>query len=99
MSQAKVDQYTKEKAHRRETIAKEKRNRLITKVILGLEGIAFVAWVGVSTVDYIKANRPVETIYTDISAIDNYVNSLYEEETEATTQSTESTETEETENE
>lgn len=79
MSQAKVDQYKKEKANRRETIAKEKRNRLITKICFSVVGIALAAWIGISTVDFVKENRPKETIYTDISAIDEYVNGLYEE--------------------
>ncbi len=79
MSQAKVDQYKKEKANRKETMAKEKRNKFIAKICTSLVLVALVAWIGVSVVDFIYDNRPVETIYCNTDAIDTYVNGLYEE--------------------
>ena len=78
MSQAKVDQYKKEKANRKETMAKEKRNRMISRVCWSVAGIVIAAWVGVSSVNFVKENRPVETIFADTTAIDSYLNSLYE---------------------
>lgn len=81
MSQAKVDQYKKEKANRKETIAKEKRQKLIVKICSGAVLLVLVAWIGISTVDFIVDNRPVKTIYCETTEIDNYLNSLYEEET------------------
>ena len=78
MSQAKVDQYKKEKANRKETMAKEKRQKMLTKVVGSVVGIALAAWVGVSVVDFIVENRPVETIYCETTEIDNYLDSLYE---------------------
>ena len=82
MSQAKVDQYKKDKANRKEIMAKEKRNKMITKICLGVVSVALLAWIGVSTVDFIRENRPVETIYSQTGEIDNYINNLYVEETE-----------------
>ena len=78
MSQAKVDQYKKEKATRKETMAKEKRKRMISRICWGVAGVILVAWVGVSSVNFVKENRPVETIYCDTAELDNYLNSLYE---------------------
>ncbi len=78
MSQAKVDQYKKEKANRKETMAKEKRKRMISKICWSVAGVVLVAWIGVSTVNFVQENRPVETIYCDTAELDAYLNSLYE---------------------
>jgi len=78
MSQAKVDQYKKEKANRKETMAKEKKQRMITRICWGVAGVVLVAWIGVSTVQFVQDNRPVETIYVDTAELDGYLNSLYE---------------------
>ena len=76
MSQAKVDQYKKEKANRKETIAKEKRQRMITKIVGGALALALGVWVGFSAVTFIEENRPVETIYCNMSDIDTYLTDL-----------------------
>ena len=81
MSQAKVDQYKKEKANRKETIAKEKRKKLLVKICCGVVGLAFVAWIGISVADSVYDNRPKETVYVQTTEIDNYLDSLYAEET------------------
>ena len=77
MSQAKVDQYKKEKANRKETIAKEKRTKKITKFCAGVAVAVLAVWIGVSTVSAVKANRPVETIYCETTELDNYINGLF----------------------
>lgn len=81
MSQAKVDQYKKEKANRKETMAKEKRQKLIMKVCSGVVLLVLFAWIGISTVDFIVESRPKKTVYVETTEIDNYLNGLYEEET------------------
>lgn len=78
MSQAKVDQYKKEKANRRETMAKEKRNRMISRICWSVAGVALLVWIGFSSVTFVQENRPVETIYCDTAELDSYLNSLYE---------------------
>lgn len=78
MSQAKVDQYKKEKASRKETMAKEKRNRMISRLCWSVVGVVLAAWIGISSVNFVKNNRPVETIYADTTALDSYLQSLYE---------------------
>lgn len=79
MSQAKVDQYKKEKANRKETLAKEKRVKKITKLCAGVVVAALAVWIGVSTVDAVKENRPVKTIYCETAELDDYINGLYAE--------------------
>ncbi|MBQ8519509.1 MAG: hypothetical protein IJ455_07920 [Agathobacter sp.] len=81
MSQAKVDQYKKEKANRKVTMAKEKRQKMIIKICSGAVLLVLVAWVGISTVDFIYESRPQDTVYVETTEIDNYLESLYEEET------------------
>lgn len=78
MSQAKVDQYKKEKANRKAIMAKEKRNRMISKICWSVVGVVLLVWVGFSSVNFVQENRPVETIYCDTTALDSYLNSLYE---------------------
>ena len=98
MSQAKVEKYKQEKANRKQTLAKEKRKRVLTKAGLTVLGLALVAWIGISAVDFIKESRPVKTIYANTTDVDNYLNELYAEETEATEQVQETESVENTEN-
>ena len=84
MSQTKVEQYKKEKASRKDAIAKEKREIMLFKVCGGAIVVILAVWIGLSTVDLIKNSRPVETIYCQTDAIDEYLNGLYEEDTETT---------------
>lgn len=77
MSQAKVDQYKKEKANRKATIAKEKRIKKITTFCAGIVVGLLAIWIGVSSVEAVKENRPVKTIYCETTELDNYINGLY----------------------
>lgn len=79
MSQAKVDKYKQEKANRKESIAKEKRMKKLTKFGAGVVVALLAVWIGVSSVDAVKANRPVKTIYCETTELDSYINGLYEE--------------------
>lgn len=91
MSQAKVDKYKQEKANRKEIIAKEKRKKMMIKMGFSAVLVVLVAWVGISTADFVYESRPKDKIYVQTTEIDNYLNALYAEETEST-ESTESTE-------
>ena len=79
MSQAKVDQYKKEKANRKETVAKEKRNKKLVKICAGVVIVVLAAWIGISTVEAVKKNQPAKTIYVDTAELDNYISDLYAE--------------------
>jgi len=81
MSQAKVDQYKKEKANRKETMAKEKRQKMLMKIGASAVLVVLVAWVGISTADFIYESRPKEKIYVETTEIDKYLDSIYAEET------------------
>ena len=81
MSQAKVDQYKKEKANRKETIAKEKRQKMIVKICSGAVVVVIAAWIGISTVDFLVDNRPKEKVYVQTTEIDKYLDDLYKEDT------------------
>ena len=80
MSQAKVDQYKKEKANRKETMAKEKRQKMLMKICTSAILVVLVGWIGISTADFIYESRPKEKIYVQTTEIDKYLESLYKEE-------------------
>ena len=80
MSQAKVDQYKKEKANRKETIAKEKRQKMMMKLGASAVLVVLVAWIGISTADFVYESRPKEKIYVQTTEIDNYLDSIYADE-------------------
>ena len=85
MSQAKVDKYKAEKANRKEIMAKEKRQKMLIKIVGSVIGIALVAWIGVSAGVAVYNSRPVDKIYVTTADLDDYLNELYEEETEEST--------------
>ena len=76
MSQAKVDRYKEEKKNRKKTMAKEKRLHLLAVVCGWLVVIALAGWAGVSGYRIYE----VETIYANVDAITDYMNSLSTEE-------------------
>ena len=80
MSQAKVDQYKKEKANRKEIIAKEKRQKMLMKICTSVVLVVLVGWIGISTADFVYESRPKEKIYVQTTEIDKYLESLYKEE-------------------
>ncbi len=76
MSQAKVDRYKEEKRNRKETMAKEKRKHTLSVLAGSVVAIALVCWIGVSGYNMYQSNKPLETIYVDMTELDNYMNSL-----------------------
>lgn len=76
MSQAKVDRYKEEKKNRKQIIAKEKRNHKLAVLAGWLVALALVGWAGVSAYNIYENNKPMETIYTDLTALDDYLGSL-----------------------
>ena len=85
MSQAKVDKYKAEKANRKEIMAKEKSQKMLIKIIGSVIGVVLVAWIGVSAGVAVYNSRPVDKIYVTTADLDDYLNNLYEEETEEST--------------
>ena len=54
MSQAKVDQYKKEKTHRKQSMRREKLERALAWIIVAVIAAAICIWIGFSI--YSKAN-------------------------------------------
>lgn len=80
MSQAKVDRYKQEKANRKKTMAREKRLHALAVVCGWLIAIAIVGWAGVSAYNIYESRKPVETIYANLDAINDYMSSFDTEE-------------------
>ncbi|MDO4261460.1 MAG: hypothetical protein Q4C82_05235 [Eubacteriales bacterium] len=76
MSQEKVDRYKEQKRNRKAIQAKKKRELFLTKLCCGLVAVLLVAWLGYSAVDsyYDKINS--ETVYADVTALDEYTSSV-----------------------
>lgn len=80
MSQAKVDRYKEEKANRKKTIAKEKMLRRVKMAVGVLVVVVIVGWAGFSGYRVYESNKPMKTIYTNLSAIEDYMTTLDTEE-------------------
>ena len=76
MSQAKVDRYKEEKKNRRKIMAKEKRVRIASYAAACVVAVGVLGWAGYSGYRAYENNKPVETIYTNLDAISDYMTSL-----------------------
>lgn len=76
MSQAKVERYKEEKRNRKETMARDKRKRMVSRAALAVVCVALVGWIGTSAYQVYENSKPLETIYTDLTALDDYMTSL-----------------------
>ena len=80
MSQENVNRYKEAKANRKETMAKEKRQGMIVKLVSSVVALALVCWLGYSV--YNLATRPDTTpVEVDATAMQEYLNDLYAVET------------------
>lgn len=80
MSQAKVDRYKEEKANRKKTMEKEKMLRRVKTAVAVLVAAVIVGWAGFSGYRVYENNKPMKTIYTNLSAIEDYMGTLDTEE-------------------
>lgn len=80
MSQAKVDAKKELKKNRQQLVKKEKIRRAVSITITSLICAAVVFWIGFSAykrIDaYIDANTPMEYNDVDITAIEDYLDTL-----------------------
>lgn len=76
MSQAKVERYKEEKKNRKETMAREKRKHMAGVAAACVVGVALLGWIGVSGYQAYENSKPMETIYTDLTALDDYMATL-----------------------
>ncbi|MCI6429655.1 MAG: hypothetical protein SPF19_04075 [Oliverpabstia sp.] len=78
MSQAKVDQYKKDKANRQKIIKKQKRMHRLEMAAITLVCVLFVGWIGFSVYDKVSSNQEKETVVFDAGAIQDYLSGLSE---------------------
>lgn len=76
MSQEKVARYKEAKANRKETIKKEKRQKMLRTTVATVICVAVLGWVGYSAVEYHKANKQREAVEVDYSAVNEYLEQL-----------------------
>jgi len=77
MSQAKVDRYKEEKANRKKILAKEKRKRIAGTICGWLIALLIVGYSGYNAYE---KSKPIKTIYADLDAINNYMDTINTEE-------------------
>lgn len=86
MSQAKVDRYKEEKKNREKIMKKEKRNSRLMKLGGTVIAVVLVGWIGYSV--YLNAtNKAVgsgATYSVDTAAVEDFLNNMSVEESEAT---------------
>ena len=82
MSQAKVDQYKKDKKRFYALkdvsfeIQKDKAKRAFRRIAVGVVSLVLVGWLGYSVYNVYDSNKPQQTAEIDYSAITNYQQSL-----------------------
>ena len=76
MSQEKVARYKEAKANRKETIKKEKRQKMLRTTVATAICVAVLGWVGYSAVEYYQANKQREAVEVDYSAVNDYLEQL-----------------------
>ena len=81
MSQEKVNRYKEEKANRKQLIKKQKRNRIISRIVGVVVCLAIVGWLGYSIYDTSTKNDAVSQTEVNLTAIQDYLSGLTAEET------------------
>ncbi len=76
MSQAKVDQYKKEKSNRKKTMAKEKRIHVATIAGVWVVVLAIIGWAGFSGYNYHESHKPAKTYQVTTDAVSDYLSEL-----------------------
>lgn len=76
MSQAKVDRYKEEKKNRKQTIKKEKRNRVLGRTLGVIIAAAIVCWIGFSGYSYYQEKKPMTKTELSMTALNEYMSNL-----------------------
>lgn len=76
MSQEKVNRYKEEKRNRKKIMAQEKRKHIAGVICGCLVAAVIVGWAGFSAYNIYQDRKPMETIYADLTAINDYEQSL-----------------------
>ena len=81
MSQAKVEKYKEQKANRKQTMKKEKIQKIVRNSVASVVVVAALVWVGYSGVTSIIDSIPREEVKVDYTAISGYESALSGTET------------------
>lgn len=76
MSQAKVDQYKKEKANRKQTMRKEKMIRNVKRCVAGAIALALVGWFGYSAYDLHSSNQERAVAEVNYDSVKDYLSTF-----------------------
>lgn len=76
MSQEKVDRYKEEKANRKKNMAKAKRNRILTYIIVIVVVLLIAAWIIYSAVNSILRSQAAKQTPVNLDAVSNYLMEL-----------------------
>ncbi|HJB01495.1 MAG TPA: hypothetical protein H9780_10105 [Candidatus Mediterraneibacter merdavium] len=76
MSQAKVDQYKKDKANRKQIMRRQKMMNLARKAVLSLAGLALIGWLGYSAWDMYESGKERVVAEVNYDAVTDYLDSL-----------------------
>ena len=85
MSQAKVEHNKELKRNRKKLVKKQRRSETMAKAVGVLAVCAVVGWIGYSVYglyEQAHANDPLPTVAADVSAIEDYVDGLTEDDAE-----------------
>lgn len=76
MSQEKVNRYKEEKANRKAILKREKRNRIIGRIVGSVIGLALVGWIGFSIYDSVVTGLETAQTEVKLDAVSNYLTGL-----------------------
>lgn len=86
MSQAKVNKYKEEKANRKQTLKKQKRNRVLARIAAAVICLAIVGWIGYSVYDRQAKKDAAAQTAADLSAVQDYLSGLMTADTDSDTE-------------
>ena len=76
MSQQKVDRYKQEKANRKSTMKKQKREKYVRRGVAGVVIALLVCWAAYSGYSKYEASRPTESVEINYDSIGDFSESL-----------------------
>ena len=74
--ESKVDRYKEEKKNRKQTIKKEKRNRVLGRTLGVVIAAAIVCWIGFSGYSYYQEKKPMTKTELSMTALNEYMSNL-----------------------
>lgn len=76
MSQEKVNRYKAEKAHRKETLRRQKQMDVVRKTVVSVVCVAVLGWVGFSAYGVYMDNQPRKAVQVNYDAVTEYLKGI-----------------------